>query len=149
MRIVSGLSTLIVAAGLLCSGSAFARVLDVNKVRPTGLTVNQAKRVLMVVLEHERVDMSDTAWWIDEPFRGGDDLYPGYRTFGLVYSHPKNAMSFTHGHYAVNVLTGDVWVANACKRISFPALSTLQRGISSRTGKHRPSARVARGDFGC
>ncbi|NHZ90740.1 hypothetical protein F2P45_17170 [Massilia sp. CCM 8733] len=148
MRIVNRLATLI-AAGLLSCGPAFARPLDVDKVRPTGLTVNQAKRLLMVVLKHERVDMSDSAWWIDEPFRGRDGLYPGYRSFALVYSHPKNAMSFTHGHCAVNVLTGDVWVANSCKRISFPALTKLQHGISLRTGKKRPSARVARDDFGC
>ncbi len=149
MRIVNRLAAMIVAAALLSCGPALARPLDVSKVRPTGLTVNQAKRLLMLVLQHERIDMSDSAWWIEEPFRGGDGLYKGYRTFSLVYSHPENAMSFTHGHYAVDVMTGDVWVANGCKHITFPALSRLQHGISLRTGKKRPRAAVARENFDC
>lgn len=105
---------------------------------------------MLLVLKHEGVDMKDPGWYIEEPYRGKKrGLYPGYRTFSLRYNNPEAGAFSTHGHYAINVMTGDVWIANGCKHVRFAALTRLQQGISKRTGKARASAAVARDDFDC
>jgi hypothetical protein len=123
-----------------------------KNIESTGLTAEQAKQVLLVVLKHEGFKMSDRGMWIDGPWRGEEKgtLYrPGYYDFGVVYSNRKAAASNVLGHFAVNALTGDVWNTVRCKRYGFPGLTEIQTAISSQTGKALVSEDVAFDEVGC
>jgi hypothetical protein len=152
MRFISRLQALVVAAGLLACLPALAGSLNTKNVRPSGLTADQAKQVLLVVLKHQHYKMSNPAMWIDGPWQGeekGTLFRPGYYDFGLVFNNPNGAASNVLGHFAVNTLTGDVWESESCKRFNFPALSGIQKRISAQTGTKLVSEEVALSEIGC
>jgi hypothetical protein len=137
---------------LLASISVFANTLKLENVLSSGLTADQAKQVLVIVLKHQHYKMSNPAIWIDGPWQGeekGTLFRSGYYDFGLVFDNPKGAASNVLGHFAVNTLTGDVWETESCKRFSFPALSKMQKHISVRTGKKIASEDIVRDEIGC
>ncbi|MGA8133561.1 MAG: hypothetical protein WCA48_05320 [Pseudomonas gingeri] len=152
MRYISRLQALVVAAALLVCSPVFAESLNAKNIRPSGLTADQAKQVLLVVLKHQRYKMSNPDMWIDGPWQGeekGTLFRPGYYDFGLVFNNPKGAASNVLGHFAVNILTGDVWETESCERFSSATLSGIQKRISVQTGKKLVNEEVARSEIGC
>ncbi|WP_248804343.1 hypothetical protein [Pseudomonas sp. MWU13-2100] len=152
MRYISRLQALVVAAALLACSPVFAESLNAESIRPSGLTADQAKQVLLVVLKHQHYKMSNPDMWIDGPWQGeekGTLFRPGYYDFGLVFNNPKGAASNVLGHFAVNILTGDVWETESCERFSSATLSGIQKRISVQTGKKLANEKVARSEIGC
>ncbi|WP_167222126.1 hypothetical protein [Massilia rubra] len=149
---LSRLRVLLLAAGVSLCLPGLAQSLQSNDIQASGLTVDQARQVLVVVLNHEKFKMADPGMSIDGPWRGDEEgtLYrPGYVDFGLVYSNRKANTSNVLGHFAVNVFTGDVWNTVRCKRYTFAGLSKIQTIISARTGKKLANAKVAFDEVGC
>jgi hypothetical protein len=139
--------------GVILATSAQARPLPggADDVASTGLTLQQARKVLVVVLKHEKFRLSDPALSIDDHVNGpsGDPDRPGYYNFSLAYENPKAGATAYLGYYAVNIKTGDVWEVESCVRYQFPALRALQREIGQRTGAPLASNKAARDEIGC
>jgi len=152
MQFINRLRRWVGSICLLASFPVFADALNSENIGSAGLTADQARQVLIIVLKHQRYKMSNPAIWIDGPWQGeekGTLFRSGYYDFGLVFNNPKGAASNVLGHFAVNALTGDVWETENCKRFSFPALSKIQKHIFVRTGKKVVSEDVARDEIGC
>jgi hypothetical protein len=62
---------------------------------------------------------------------GGYPGRPGFYWFDATASVPNNA-SPVLGHFAVNQTTGDVWDPVACKKLTSPDLTNLQRRMRNR-----------------
>lgn len=138
------LHALVAAAGLLICSLVAAQGFNAKHVKSSGLTPNQAEQVLLVVLKKEGFKTSDPRLWLDGPWlTDGKPSIPGYHSFGAVY------VANTQGHYSINILTGDVWQTESCKRYIFPALSKIQQRISERTGKQLARDEDARSELGC
>ncbi|NHZ44224.1 hypothetical protein [Massilia aquatica] len=144
MALIARLTLSATFAGLLVCSQAFGARFNAKNVKPTGLTANQAEQVLLVVLKQEGFKTSDSRLWLDGPWlTDGKPSIPGYHSFGVVY------VASTQGHYSVNIITGDVWQTESCRRYIFPALSKIQRGIAERTGKQLANDEDARNELGC
>jgi len=122
-----------------------------DSVAHSGLTKEQAKQVLIVVLKHEKFHLSVPGMYIDDDLYGpnGKPNRPGYFDFSLSYDTPKAGATAYLGYYAVNIKTGDVWEVESCMRYSFPALRILQQQISFRTGVSLLNEEAARDEVGC
>lgn len=131
--------------------SAGSGPLKIDDVMPTGLTKNQAKQVLIVVLKHARFNLSTPGMYIDDDLHGpnGEPNRPGYYDFSLSYDTPKAGATNYLGYYSVNVRSGDVWEVESCKRYGFPKLRALQRKLKKRTGTALADERIARDEVGC
>jgi hypothetical protein len=133
--------------------SAFARTpaFDIGTVLESGLTGEQAKQVLIVVLNHEKYQLNKTGMDIDGPFKVDPNIpsQRGFWEFGLTYDSPKYGATQVLGRYAVSRLTGDVWETNLCKRYDFPKLRQVQAAIMEKTGKTRADEVEARRGLGC
>lgn len=122
------------------------------KIKPGGLTAPQAKRVLLLVLEHEHYKMANRDMVIDGPWvvdKKGTPFRAGYYDFGLIYNNPGGAASNVLGQYTVNRFTGDVWETEECKRYRFPSLTKVQNEISAKTNVKMKSEDAARDELGC
>lgn len=136
---------LLLAGALLAGMPALAAPLDAQHIRPSGLTLQQARKVLSVVLKHEKFQMNrkDAYLWFDNPYKNAPDA-DGYYLLQLYHSPPKAAMMYTLGHFSVNMFTAEVWDFMRCERFSFPALSAIQQRVSARTGQRAPDEQKVR-----
>ncbi|NHZ96473.1 hypothetical protein [Massilia sp. CCM 8734] len=139
---------LLLAAGLLAGVPARAATLDAQHIRPSGLTLQQARKVLSVVLEHQKFQMKrkDAHLFVEGPDKDAPDAH-GYYSLQLYHNPPKAAMLYTLGHFSVNMLTAEVWDFMRCERTSFPALSTIQQRVSARTGQRAPDEQKVRDEL--
>lgn len=149
---ISFTTIVIVAMSALGAALASSSTFDGWKIKPGGLTAPQAKRVLLLVLEHEHYKVASRDMVIDGPWvidKKGTPFRAGYYDFGLVYNNPGGAASNVLGQYAVNRLTGDVWETEECKRYRFPSLTKVQNKISAKTSVKLKSEDAARDELGC
>jgi len=128
-----------------------ATTLNPSDIAKTGLTKEQAKQVLILVLKHEKYHLSAPGMVIEDDLHGpnGEVNRPGYIDFSLSYDAPDAGATAVLGYYSINVLTGDAWEVEDCKRYQFPALSQLQREIQIQTGVTLAPAKVAHQEVGC
>jgi hypothetical protein len=121
------------------------------EVAKTGLTKEQAKQVLILVLKHEKYHLNAPGLYIEDDLHGpnGEVNRPGYIDFSLTYDAPNAGATAVLGYYAINVLTGDAWEVEDCKRYRFPALSQLQHKTQIQTGVTLAPIKVARQEVGC
>lgn len=141
--VIIALASAVAAAGALPFGA--------DDVALSGLTTEQAKKVLIVVLKHEKYRLSDKGMFIDDnllPPSGKPDR-PGYIDFSLSWDNPKAGATAYLGYYSVNIKTGDVWEVESCIHYRFALLRALQRKIVQRTGTPLTNEDVARSEVGC
>ena len=137
----------VLAAPKILAGQA---TLEANQISPEGLSRDQAKAVLSIVLKHQRHDLNKTGMSVEELHRkDGSDPHPGYYDFGLSYDTPEAGATQVLGAYAVSRFTGDVWELNLCKRFSPRDLKKLQKIIMARTGRSFSSEKMERIGLGC
>lgn len=138
---------------LFLSYAAFARSQEFNgrQIDKDGLTSEQAKRVLVVVLKHEKFRLERKGMSIDGPFKVDANIpsQRGFWEFGLIYDSPKYGATQVLGRYAISRFTGDVWETNLCRHYDFPALKRLQAQIVFKTGKSLTNETEARLGLGC
>jgi hypothetical protein len=136
------------ASAALAKGPA---VFNADQVQPNGLTREQARQVLVVVLKHERYKLGMPGVFIDGDLADekGNPPHPGYFDFSLGYDSPKAGATEYMGLFSVSTATGDVWEINICKRFVFPALRSLQSGIMARTGRTMADEMAQRRGLGC
>jgi hypothetical protein len=125
---------------------------NIDQIQESGLTGEQAKRVLIVVLKHEGYHLNKRGMGIDGPHKI-NPTYPADRvfwSFGLLYGRPKAGSIDTLGSYAVSRFTGDVWeTLFTCKHFDFPELKQIQTQIMQKTQKSFADETEARRDLGC
>lgn len=126
--------------------TALASPLDLDKIDPVGLNRDQAKKVLLIVLEHEKIrhDRPGLIVKADIP-----PPHPGYYDFSVGRVEAKTGAIRPLGRYAVSRQTGDAWEIGRCRRYDFPALDAAQRKIMARTGKGFDEERAERLRLGC
>lgn len=122
-----------------------------DSVAKSGLTVKQAEQVLIIVLKHEKYNISLMGTFIEDHSDEGryPPFVPGYYDFGVGRDTPEAGATDPFGFYVVSVLTGDVWEINACKHYNFPELRRVQKAIMKRTGKTFADEKAARRGTGC
>lgn len=142
----------LVVIGIVASvANADPILLNTDNIAKTGLTKQQAKQVLILVLEHDKFRLSAPGMFIDDDLQGpnGEPNRPGYFDFSLSYDTPKAGASAYLGYYSVNIKTGDVWEVESCIHYDFPELRKLQHKIVHQTGIHLLKEEVARNEVGC
>jgi hypothetical protein len=119
-------------------------------MQPYGLTQEQAKKVLIIVLKHSRFNLRKSGVFIENLINEkGRPYHPGHFEFSLGYSDPNAGAIEYWGMYSVSAFTGDVWETHTCENFSFPELQDVQREIRARTKKTLADERVTRRGFGC
>lgn len=148
----SRITALFICVGLMACFPASAEQFDAQNIQPTGLTAEQAKQVMAIVMKHLHNNLSDSETWIEGPYidkETGKPVEPGYYHFGLIDYDSKGGAADTLGSFLVNAVTGDVWDIEICKRYRFPALSTIQERIMAKTGKRLATEGEAKEELGC
>ncbi len=142
---------LLTTAFLACAANAQTGLLANEQVTKSGLSKQQAKQVLIVVLKHLKFKLTKEGMYIDDDLSDshGNPIHPGYYDFALTYDTPKAAATDVLGTYSVNVLTGDVLDNTLCKRYSFPNLMRVQKEISKKTGVALLPKKAALQQMGC
>lgn len=120
---------------------------DVAKVQKSGLSAEQARQVLTLVLVHEKYRLCKRGLGIEGPFKGS--LVPGYFSFSLEFESAENGATQVLGMYRISKFTGDVWEFNLCQRYDFPKLKEIQAAIMKKTGKSFADETAARRRLGC
>jgi len=143
--------TICLFGALACLTTRAHAALNPSDVAKSGLTREQAKKVLLVVLRHEKYHLNTPGMYIEDDLHGpnGEANRPGYIDFALTYDSEKAGATAVLGNYSVNVLTGDVWEVESCKRYQFSVLRQLQTKIQSQTGVSLASLKQARQEVGC
>ncbi|MDR3441349.1 hypothetical protein [Telmatospirillum sp.] len=117
---------------------------DERQVQPSGLSVDQARQLLVVVLQHEKLMVNKPGFNIENI-----EFVPGYVNFFVTYDSPKAGATDVIGGFAVSPRTGDVWETTLCKRYQFRTLSDIQKRIMEKTGKRFATNDEAKEELGC
>jgi hypothetical protein len=122
-----------------------------SDVTATGLTKDQAQRVLRLVLQHQKIRVDDPKISIDDSLSGptGDPDRPGYWGFSVSFDNPKAGAIAYLGEFDINMRTGDAWDVESCIRFDFPKLREAQQAIMARTGGSLQADKAARDEVGC
>lgn len=128
------------------AASAFASPLGLDKIDPVGLNRDQAKTVLLIVLEHEKIRLDRPGMFVKAET---PSPHPGYYDFSVGRADAKTGAIQNLGRYAVSRQTGDVWELAHCRRYDFPPLDAAQRKIMARTGKGFAEEKAQRLGLGC
>lgn len=146
------MTVLLVGCGLLADAPAIADQLDAPTIQSSGVTVEQAKQILVLVLKHEKIDTANPHLWIDGPWTDEETGLPflaGHYHFGVVDNNPGGGRSVTLGQFSVTILTGDIWQTESCRRFRFPALTVIQKRIKEKTGQPLATEADAKEELGC
>ncbi len=141
--------------GLALAGSTLAAcasdALQPAQIKASGLTREQAERVLRVALKHQDYQLQRPGVFIDGDLQdeNGQPPHPGYYDFSLGYNDPKAGATEYWGLFSVSLNTGDTWEINSCKRLDGAELRALQRRVMARTGKTLADEKVQRLGLGC
>ena len=100
-----------------------------GQIQHNGLTAEQARELLIMVLKHENLFIDKPGFNIEHI-----EFVPGYANFHVTWDSPEAAATDVIGEFAVSPRTGDVWESNNCKQYSFPELKRLQAEVMKRTG---------------
>lgn len=138
------LVSLAIAVASLQATPGQASGMDTSKVQSSGLTADQAKKILVLVLKHEKLFISKPGFNVE-----ATQLAPGYMNFFVTYDSPNAGATDAIGSFAVSPRTGDVWETNICRRYTFPALERAQAAIMKRTGETFASEVSERRKLGC
>lgn len=120
--------------GLLRSGDTSEfNLSDINR---EGMTKTQAEKVLIIVLRHQKYNLSLEGIFIDGDLQDeqGNVPHPGYYDFSLGYDTPTAGATDYLGLFSVSPKTGDIWEINECERVVFPELQKIQQGIMEKNG---------------
>lgn len=131
---------------LIEKSSASQNYFEKESIQPSGLSIPQAKKVLIAVLKHEKYNLSRRGMAIEDDLK---PMRPGYYDFSLIYDSPNAGATDVLGLYSVNILTGDVWENEQCIRYQFKKLRDIQGEIRRSTGKSIALDAVARAEVGC
>jgi hypothetical protein len=144
---------LLLAALALTSSAAFAKspAFKADAVHADGLTREQAKELLLVVLSHANYKLRAPGAFIDGDLADdkGKPPHPGYYDFSVGSDSAKEGATNYRGLFSVSILTGDVWEINLCKRFVFPQLRRIQAAIMKKTGKTLADEKSERKGLGC
>lgn len=130
---------------MLTAGSSCAATPVISgQIRHDGLSTDQTRELLVMMLRHEKLFINKPGFSI-ETVR----IIPGYINFHVTWDSPKAAATDVIGEFAVSPLTGDIWEINNCKRYSFKQLSQVQAEITKQTGKTFADEATVRQGMGC
>lgn len=142
---------LIILALLCCplSVSASEKTLSPSpvisgQIQHDGLTPEQARALLIMVLKHETLFIDKPGFNIEHI-----EFVPEYINFHVTWDSPDTAATDVIGEFVVSPRTGDVWESNMCKQYAFSELKRLQTEIMKRTGWTLAGELKEREGLGC
>lgn len=120
-------------------------------VAPSGLTREQAQKILISALNNQGYQLNKAGVFIDGDLTDeeGNPPHPGYFDFSLGYDGPTSGATEYWGLFSVSRLTGDVWEINTCKRLESRVLQGLQESVMAKTGKTMAEETTQRKGLGC
>jgi hypothetical protein len=142
-----GTSSLLVLCALAGCASSVHEPLATESIGAGGLTLAQAKVLLIAVLEQEGFKPNAPGAFIDDDFRGHP--IPGYFLLSFGIDDPEAGATEYGGWYAMSPTTGDLWEINQCKRFSSPQLRRVQARIGAATRQPLDDEQEARRRIGC
>ena len=147
LKSTTRLMVFLVALLSFAAGSAF----EVKQVKPSGLTNEQAKELLMFVLLHEGYKLPMRGVFVDGPLadKEGTPPHTGYYDFSLGYDTVNAGATEYLGLFSVSKVTGDIWEINKCEQFTSSRLKSIQKVIMKRTGKTFADERAERMGLGC
>lgn len=96
---------------------------------PRRLTSRQARQLVLLVLRHDAIDLSDTHIELNS-MDLGRDFIPGFFSYNIMRESTTPGPDETLRRFAVNRSTGDVWEFNLCTRYDFPQLTRLRKALT-------------------
>jgi hypothetical protein len=97
------------------------------------LTADEARRLAVLVAEHDHIDTGDTHIEINS-MDMGSEFIRGYASFIVIRESTSPGPDETLRRFAVSRRTGDVWETTLCTHYSFPELTRRQRALTGRIG---------------
>lgn len=145
---------LLIAMSVNCCAEVLIRNVpefNITTVSQSGLTETQIQSLLVFSLKNEKYNVELPGVFLDGGLKDkkGNPFHPGYFSFGVGYDSPSAGATDVWGLFSVSPVTGDIWEEYSCKRISFPALQKIQKGIMKKTGATFASEVVQRRGLGC
>lgn len=112
------------------------------------LTPSQGRRLVLLVLRHDAIDLSDTHIELNS-MDLGRDFIPGFLSYNVMRESTTPGPDETLRRYAVNRSTGDVWEFNLCTRYDFPQLTRLRRILTGHATASRADIAAQSKELGC
>jgi len=139
---------LLFGTGMAC---AAATVFDADEVQATGLTKEQARQILALVLKHKHYDLSMPGMLVNDDLSSANGIspHPGYIDFNVVYTSSTAGLDDYDGLFVVSPATGDIWELNDCTHFVYADLKHVQELIMQRTGKTLAGEVAQRSMLGC
>ena len=112
-------------AGVTVTGCRAAEA----KTPKGALTAAQTRRIVMLVAQHDQIDLSDTHIELNS-MDLASDFIPGYSSFIVIRESSTPGPDETLRRYAVNRSTGDVWEMTLCRHYDFPELTAMRQSFA-------------------
>lgn len=138
-------------ASAVCYVQGNTSEFNLSDINREGMTKAQAEKLLIIVLRHQKYNLSLGGIFIDGDLQDGQGNapHPGYYDFSLGYDTPTAGATDYLGLFSVSPKTGDIWEINECERVVYPELQKIQQGIMKKTGATFASEVVQRRGLGC
>jgi Effector immunity protein Tgi2PP len=92
------------------------------------LTTRQARQLVLLVLRHDHIDLSDTHIELNSMDLGHVFIH-GFVSYSIIRESTTPGPDETLRRYAVSRGTGDVWEINLCTHYDFPQLTRLRQSL--------------------
>jgi hypothetical protein len=112
------------------------------------LTTRQARQIVLLVLRHDHIDVSDTHIELNSMDLGRDFIH-GFVSYNIIRESTSPGPDETLRRYAVNRSTGDVWEINLCTHYDFPQLTRLRRIFLGHTAASAADVAAQSKELGC
>jgi hypothetical protein len=112
------------------------------------LTASQARRLVVLVAQHDQIDISDTHIEVNS-MDLGPDFIRGYASYIIIRESSTPGPDETLRRYAVNRRTGDVWEMTLCTHYEFPELTRMRQSFALRSGAPESEIAAQSRDLGC
>jgi Effector immunity protein Tgi2PP len=112
------------------------------------LTTRQARRLVLLVLRHDAIDLSDTHIELNSMDLGAVFI-PGFVSYSIIRESTSPGPDETLRRYAVNRATGDVWEINLCTHYDFPQLTNLRQTYLGHASASAAAIAAQSKELGC
>jgi hypothetical protein len=147
---VLNVARIILALACFCLSWPSRAQENLQDVASSGLSLMQAKRLLLLVLRHEHIRIKRPGMYIESLKKpDGRTAHPGYFDFTVTHDSESTGATEVLGSYSVSIRTGDIWEVNLCKHYDFAELSRAQKAIQKATSTSPRDEKDSRRGLGC
>ena len=112
------------------------------------LTSGQVRRLVLLVLRHDHIDLSDTHIELNS-MDLGHVFIPDFVSYSIIRESTTPGPDETLRRYAISRSTGDVWEINLCTHYDFPELTRLRQSFTGRAVASAGEIAAQSKELGC